>query len=427
MTIFLFIFFTLLLVTGLPIAFVLGMTSVIMLLFFSHTPLILIPEIMYNSLATFPLMAIPFFVIAAKFMVQGGTSKYLINAANSIVGSFSGGIAIVCVVSSMIFAAISGSSVATALSMGVIIIPAMMRLGYSRSFATGIVAASGTMGIMIPPSIALILYGIITDQSIPRLFLAGVLPGCLEGFLYIIWIIYYSKKKGYGGEERKSFGEMVKAVGKALPALSLPVIVLGGIYSGIVTVTEAAALAAVASIFISLVIYREIKPSQVIRLMGESMKSAGMIMFIIASAMVFGAWITQAGIPAQLVQLTQQYNLPWWAFLIVVNLLLLVLGMFLEVISIMLITLPIIYPVLGSLGIDPVHFAIVMTVNMEVALITPPVGLNLFVLSNVAKAPLSETIKGAAPFVILSLIELIIVTYWPSFSLFLPRLLMPGH
>jgi C4-dicarboxylate transporter DctM subunit len=423
-TTFLLVFFILLLLTGLPIFFVLGITSVVMLVLFSSTPLVMIPEIMFNSLATFPLMAIPFFVIAATFMVRGGTSKYLIQAADSLVGFLSGGIAIVCVLSSMIFAAICGSSVATALAMGVIIIPAMISLRYSRHFATGIVAASGTMGILIPPSIALILYGIITEESIPRLFLAGVLPGCLQGLLYISWIAFYSRKMGYGGQPRKSLKEIAAALGKALPAISLPFIVLGGIYSGIVTVTEAAALAAVVSLFVSLFIYREVKPRRVIYLFGESMKSAGMIMAIISTAMVFGTWITQAGIPARLVQMVGEYNLPWWGFLIIINIFLLILGMFLEVVSIMLITLPIIFPMLGPLGIDPVHFAVVMTVNMEIALITPPVGLNLFVLSNAAKAPLSEVIRGAAPFVALSLLELGIITYWPPFTLFLPRLIM---
>jgi C4-dicarboxylate transporter DctM subunit len=309
--------------------------------------------------------------------------------------------------------------------MGVIIIPAMMRIGYKRSFATGIVAASGTMGIMIPPSVALIIYGIVTEQSIPRLFLAGVLPGVLEGILYISWIAYYSKKMGYGGERRKSLKEIVWLVAKAVPAFSLPFIVLGGIYSGIVTVTEAAALAAVVSLFISMFIYREIKPLQVIPLIGESMKLAGMVLLIVSTAMVFGTWITQAGIPARLAAMVVNYNLPWWVFLIIVNFLLLALGMFLEVVSIMLITLPIIFPLLSPLGIDPIHFGIVMMVNMEVAFITPPVGLNLFVLSTASKAPLSEVIRGVFPFVLLSIIELAIITYWPAFSLYLPKLLMP--
>ncbi len=421
--IFLILFFFLL-VMGMPIAFVLGICSVIMIFFFSSTPLLLVPEYMFNSLASFPLMAIPFFVIAATFMTKGGTSKYLVNAANAIVGHFSGGLALVCVVASMFFAAICGSSVATALSMGVIIIPSMMALGYSRSFGAGLVAASGTMGIMIPPSIALILYGIIAEESIPRLFLAGIVPGVLEGVLYMIWIIYYSKRMGYRGETRKNPIEIKKAVFKALPALSLPVIVIGGIYSGIVTVTEAAALAAVVSIIISIFIYGEVKVTELISLTAESMKSAGMIMYIIATALIFGAWLTEAQIPAQIVAVVVEHNLPWWVFLIVVNILLLLLGMFLEVVSIILITLPIFLPLINALGIDPIHFAIIMTVNMEVALITPPVGLNLYVLSGVTGAPLAEIIKGVAPFVILSLIELALITYWPTLSLFLPNLLM---
>jgi len=419
------IIFGLLLVSGLPIAFVLGITSLVMLAFFSPTPILMIPEIMYNALASFPLMAIPFFVIAATFMVRGGTSKYLINAANSIFGQFSGGLAIVCVISSMIFAAICGSSVATALAMGVIVIPAMQERGYSRSFSSGIVAASGTMGIMIPPSIALILFGVMADESIPRLFIAGIIPGILQGVLYITWIVLYSKKSGYHGAAMQSGREIMFALVKALPAFSLPIIVIGGIYSGIVTVTEAAALAAVASIVISLFIYRECTYRDLVPLLAESMKSTGMIMFIISTAMVFGTWLTQAGIPAQLVDLVIRYDLPWWGFLLVVNVLLLLLGMFLEVVSIMLITLPIFLPLLSALGIDPIHFAIIMTINMEVALITPPVGLNLYVLSGVSSTPLSEIIKGAAPFVIISLIEVFIITFCPSVSLFLPNLLMP--
>ncbi len=420
-----FLVFGVLLCSGLPIAFVLGITALTMMWMYSPTPLVMVPEVMYNSLYSFSLMAIPFFVIAAQFMSRGGTSKYLIGAANCYVRHLSGGLAIVCVISCMIFAAICGSSVATALAMGVIIIPAMMAWGYPRSFATGVVAASGTMGIMIPPSVALILYGIIVEESIPRLFLAGVFPGLLEASLYIAWIYYYSRKKGFRGEKRATLKETLTATGKAIPALCMPVIVLGGIYSGIVTVTEAAALAAVAAIFISLFVYREVKISEVLSITGDGMKSAGMIMFIIATAIVFGNWITEAGIPARLVDLAREMNLSPILFLVFVNIMLLILGMFLEVVSIMLITLPIIAPVLVHLGIDLVHFGIIMTVNMEVALITPPVGLNLYVLSGVSRAPLSEVTRGAVPFVILGFIEIAIVTYWPQFCLFLPGLLMP--
>lgn len=424
MVIVFFVVFFLLLMSGIPIVFVLGLTSLVMLFFFSTTPLLMIPEIMYNSLASFPLMAIPFFVIAAEFMSKGGASRRLIDAANSVVGALPGGLAIVCVLTSMIFAAICGSSVATALSMGVIIIPAMMQRGYSQMFSVGLVAASGTMGILIPPSIPLILYGIIADESIPRLFMAGFLPGFLQGSLYIGWILYYSKKNRFRGSNPQTILEMLTAIGKALPALSLPVIVIGGIYSGFVTVTEAAALGAVAALTISLVIYKEFKFREVIMITGNSIKSAGMIMFIISTAIVFGTWLTQAGIPAAAVELLKEWNLQWWAFLLAVNVILLIMGMFLEVVSIMLITLPILLPMAQAFGIDLVHFAIIITVNMELALITPPVGLNLYVLSNVSQASLSTVCRGVTPFVLLSLIHLGLVTYWPPLTLILPRLLL---
>ena len=418
--------FATLLCLGLPIAFVLGITALVMISFYSPSPLGMVPEIMYNSLDTFPLMAIPFFVLAAQFMVRGGVTKYLIEATNCYIGHLRGGLAIVAVVACMIFAAICGSSVATALAIGVIIIPAMMKYGYPRSFAAGVVAASGTMGIMIPPSIALIIYGIIAEENIPRLFLAGFMPGLMEGAFYIVWIVYYCRRKGFGGGyPRATLAQTATATWKAIPAFSLPVIILGGIYSGFVTVTEAAALAAVVSLLISLLIYRAVNLREIIPISAESMKGAGMIMFIITTAIVFGNWMTEAGVPAKVVNLAKEYQLSAFTFLLFVNLILLVMGMFLEVVSILLITLPILMPIVHQLGIDPVHFGIVITVNMELALETPPVGLNLYVISGVAKCPLWETIKGTFPFTCLGLIQLAIITYWPAYTLFLPNLLMP--
>ncbi|MBW1999642.1 MAG: TRAP transporter large permease subunit [Deltaproteobacteria bacterium] len=425
MTLGFIIVFTVLLCSGLPVAFVLGITSLVMMAFSSSTSLLMVPEVMYNAIDSFTLIAVPFFVIAAQFMLKGGTSKYLVEAANCYVRHFWGGLATVSVIGCMIFAAICGSSTATAMAMGIIVIPAMLKEGYPRHFATGVVAASGTMGIMIPPSIALILYGIITERSIPKLFLAGVMPGLLEAALYIGWINWYSRKTGLRGSERATGRETLMATVKAIPALSLPVIVLGGIYSGIVTVTEAAALAAVASIIISLLVYRGVKPRDILPITGEAMMTAGMIMFIITTAVLFGHWITEARIPADLVGFASGMNLSPVLFLLFVNVLLLFLGTFLEVVSIMLITLPILIPVLEHLGIDLIHFGIVMTVNMEVACITPPVGLNLFVLSGATRTPLSEVVRGTFPFVILGFIEIAIVTYVPQFVLFLPNLVMP--
>lgn len=416
--------FFILLVSGLPIAFVLGVTTLIMLLLFSQTPLIMIPDVMYSSLNSFTLIAIPFFVIGAQFMVKGGTSKYLINAANCYVRHLWGGLAIVAVLGCMLFGAICGSSTATALAMGIFMIPEMTKRGYSRHFAAGLIAAAGTMGAIIPPSLGLLLYGILASESIPRLFLAGVMPGILEGALYIAWICVYSRKKGYRGGERATGKETLDATLKALPALSLPVIVLGGIYSGIVTVTEAAALASVAALAISLFIYREVKLKEIISIAGEAMMSAGMIMFIMSTALLFGHWITEAGIPLRLVAFVSDMNLSPFLLLLFVNILFLILGCFLDAVSITLITVPILLPVVQHLGIDLVHFGIILTVNMELGAITPPVGLNLFVLAGATRAPLSEVIRGAFPFMFLDLIQLAIITYIPQFVLFLPNLLM---
>ncbi len=304
----LFLIFLGLLCLGLPIAFVLGVTAFIMIAFFSPAPLQMVPEVMYNALDTFPLMAIPFFVIAAQFMVQGGTSRYLINAANCWVRHWWGGLAMVTVISCMIFGALCGSSVATALAIGVIVVPAMIEHGYPRPFALGVVSASGTIAIMIPPSIAMIIYGIMADESIPRLFMAGFLPGIMQGIFYMIWIRFDAKRKNIGGSPKASWDETFRTTYKAIPALCMPIIILGGIYSGFVTVTEAAALGAVAAIFISLFVYREVRPRQVISLTGDAMKSAGMIMFIICTAITIGNWLTEAGLPAKLVQSRQGHE-----------------------------------------------------------------------------------------------------------------------
>jgi C4-dicarboxylate transporter DctM subunit len=417
--------FAILLCLGLPIAFVLGVTALVMIAFYSPAPVFMVPEVMYNSLDTFPLMAIPFFVIAAQFMVQGGTSRYLINAANCFVRHWWGGLAMVTVVSCMIFGALCGSSVATALAIGVIVVPAMLQHGYPRPFALGVICAAGTIAIMIPPSIAMIIYGILADESIPRLFMAGFLPGIMQGTFYMIWIRYDAKRKNIGGAPKADWRETLQAAFKAIPAFSLPVIILGGIYSGFTTVTEAAALGAAAAIIISLFIYREVKPRQLIPVAADAMKSAGMIMFIISTAITIGNWLTEAGLPARLVQIAKDMHLTAFWFLLAVNIALLILGCLLEVVSIMLITLPIILPVIRALGIDLIHFGIVMTLNMEIALITPPVGLNLYVISGVGKASLAETIKGVAPYIWITIIQLALITYWPAYTLFLPNLVMP--
>lgn len=420
----LLLIFAFLLFSGLPIFLTFGITALVMLTFFSPIPVLMVPEVMYNSLGGFTLLAIPFFTLTAQFMLKGGSSRYLINLANCLVGHWWGGLAIVCVISGMFFGAICGSSVASAIALAVILVTAMTNGGYPSSFAAGVVAASGTLAIMIPPSITMVLYGILTDQSIPRLFFGGVIPGIIQGTLYILWIYFFSKRHGYKGTQEATGKETMAVALKAVPALTLPVIIMGGIYTGFVTVTEASALAAGAAMILAVFIYREVKLREVLPVFAEGLKSAGMIMIIIATAMVFGQWITHAGIPADLVSFVRDIQLPAWAFLIFVTIMLTILGMFLEVASILFITIPILFPMVQELGIDPIHFGIFIVANMELALITPPVGLNLYVLSGTSEVPLNEVIKGSFPFMIIGLVLIFMLAYIPQLVLFLPNLLM---
>jgi C4-dicarboxylate transporter, DctM subunit len=337
-------------------------------------------------------------------------------------GGIRGSLGLVTVVACTMFAAICGSSVATALAMGTILLPAMIEKGYPRSFALGVIGASGTIGIVIPPSLALILYGIVAEQSVPRLFLAGILPGLLQASVFFAWVWYDARRRGFPTEPALPIGERLAVTVRALPALAVPVIVLVGIYGGIVTVTEAAALAAAVALVISLVFYRGFRWTQTLTVIADALRSAGTIMLIVATALAFGHWMTESGVPAQLVTWVLAHNLPTWLFLLSINVLLLVLGCFLEVVAALLLVIPILAPALQPLGVDPVHFSIIFTHNMEIALIHPPVGLNLYVLSTISDAPIGEVIRGILPFLILLLIVLGIITYVPALTMWLPGL-----
>lgn len=413
--------FFVLLGMGLPIWLVLGVSAGTMFAV-EGQPLVGIAQKMLDELNSTTLLAVPFFVMAASFMQRGGIAKALVDVAAAWVGNVRGGLGVVCVAACAMFAAICGSSVATALAMGTILIPAMIERKYDRPFALGVTAASGTLGILIPPSLPLILYAIIADESVPRLFLAGVVPGLMQATLFILYVLWYGRKKNLAREPRRSREEFWRVNVNAIPALSLPVIIAVGIYGGWVTTTETAALAAAVAMLISLFYYKGFKPSETLTVVGESIKNAGTIMIIIATALAFGHWITESGIPASLVQFIRDNGFTAWQFLLAINIMLIILGMFLEVASILLIAMPIIIPVLKPLGIDPVHFAIVVTVNMELALITAPVGLNLYVLATVSKTPLAIVIRGVNPFLVLMLALLAVVTYMPDLSLWLPRL-----
>lgn len=417
---FLLLFFGLL-AAGMPIFLVLGLSAGV-LFAFSDQPLVSIAQKIADELNSSTLMALPLFVMAAAFMRHGGVAKALVDVAVAWFGRLRGALGLVTVVSCTLFAAICGSSVATALAMGTILVPAMLERGYPRSFALGVVGASGTIGIVIPPSLSLILYGLIAEQSVPRLFLAGILPGILQAAAFFAWVLYYAYKKQLPREPAVPAGEIVRTTLYALPALCVPIIVMVGIYGGIMTVTESAAVSAITALLVSLVVYRGFRVTQTLEVVADAIKSAATIMIIVATALAFGHWMTDSGIPAKLVQFTLDHHLHPWQFLLAINVLLLLLGCFLEVAATLLVVMPILAPALKPLGVDPVHFAIVFTHNMEIALVHPPVGLNLYVLSSISRAPVWEVVRGIWPFLVLLLVVLAIITYVPELSLWLPNL-----
>ena len=417
---FLVMFFGLL-AAGMPIFLVLG-TSAAILYFVSGQPMIGLAQNMIDQLNSTTLMALPLFVMAAAFMRRGGVAQALVDLSTAWLGGIKGSLGLVAVVSCALFAAISGSSVATALAMGTILLPAMIERGYPRGFALGVIGASGTIGVVIPPSLALILYGIVTEQSVPRLFLAGILPGLLQAGSFFLWVLYYARRKNFPREPAMSMRTRLRVTARALPAMAVPFVVLMGIYGGFMTITESAALAAVTALVVSLVVYRGFPWTRTLAVIAEALRSAAVIMLIIATALVFGHWMTGSGIPARLVEFAAHQGLATWEFLLAMNVLLLIIGCFLEVVSTLLLVMPILTPVLLPLGVDPVHFGIIFTHNMEVGLVHPPVGLNLYVLSTISDAPVGEVIRGILPFLILLLIVLGIITYVPELTLWLPRL-----
>jgi C4-dicarboxylate transporter DctM subunit len=416
---FLALFFGLL-ALGMPIFLVLGACAAVLYIV-SGEPLIGAAQVIIDNLNSSTLMSLPLFVMAAAFMRHGGVAKALVDVSVAWLGGIRGSLGLVAVVACTLFAAICGSSVATALAMGTILLPAMIEKGYPRSFALGVIGASGTIGIVIPPSLALILYGIVAEQSVPRLFLAGILPGLLQASAFFLWVWYDARRRNFPIEPALPFQDRIVITFRALPALLVPVTVLVGIYGGIVTVTEAAALAAVAALLVSLIFYKGFRWTETLSVIADALRSAGTIMLIVATALAFGHWMTESGVPAQLVTWTLAHNLATWQFLLAINILLLVLGCFLEVVAALLLVIPILAPALKPLGVDPVHFSIIFTHNMEIALIHPPVGLNLYVLATISEAPVGEVIRGILPFLILLLIVLGIITYVPALTMWLPQ------
>ncbi|MFD2211571.1 TRAP transporter large permease [Virgibacillus halophilus] len=417
----LFGLFLLLIILRVPIAVALAISTIIVFLLTGDFDLSTVPQTMFTALDSTTLIAIPGFVFAGTIMARGGIAKYLISAMKAWVGHVSGGLSVVTVLACAFFAAISGSSPATAAAIGSIMIPSMVEAGYNKRYAMGLVAASGSLGILIPPSIPLIVYGVVSSQSIGRLFMAGLIPGIFLTAILIFYAIIYARVKGYGRLEKASWKHRWMTLRKAVWGGILPILILGSIYSGAATPTESSIIASAYAIVVSLFVYKETSLKLWHKIFRETIGVTAMIMLIIASAMLFSLYLTQEQIPQQLA--TAMLSMPSLnvvLFFVLTAVLFLVLGTFLESSSIILITLPLLMPIMLSLDVNPIHFAVVMIVNMEIAQVTPPVGLNLFVISGITKEKLGTVFYGAVPFTIVMALCMIIIMIWPGLALWLP-------
>jgi C4-dicarboxylate transporter, DctM subunit len=418
-----FVLLVALLLTGMPISIALGMSVLTFLYVFSTIPVEIVSQRLFTGLDQFAIMAIPFFILAGALLTSGGVAARIVNFATTLVGAMRGGLALSAVLSCAFFAALSGSSPATVVAIGSIMIPAMVKQGYPKKFGVGVIATSGGLGILIPPSIVMIIYAVSTNTSVGQLFIAGIVPGVLMAFtlMLVTWLV--AKKHNYPTLPQASLREIWKAFRDSIWGLFIVVIVIGGIYGGIFTPTEAAAVSAVYAFVVAVFIYGDLKLKDVPKVLLESANMSAMLLYIITNAILFSFLLTSESIPQQLAQWIVDQGLTPWMFLLFVNVLLFFAGDFMEPSSIILILAPIFLPVAMKLGIDPVHLGIVMTINMELGMITPPVGLNLYVASGLARMGLTEVTVAAAPWILVVTAILLLVTYVPQIALWLPHLM----
>jgi tripartite ATP-independent transporter DctM subunit len=410
---------------SISIAVSIGGSAVLGLAIFDNSKLIMAPKELFSALDKFPLAAIPFFILAGNLMETGGISRRLVGFAKSLVGGVQGGLPMTCVLTCMIFAAVSGSSVATTFAIGSILIPALIKHGYPVGYAAALQATSAELGVIIPPSIPMILFGVAAEVSIGELFIAGILPGLLIGAALMLFVHLWCRFKGLGkhdGDGRLTVG---RATVEAAWALLMPVIILGGIYGGIFTPTEASVVAVFYALLVGFVIHRELKLSDLLAVFRKSLLSSAVIMFIIANAGLFAFLITRAGIPEAIgLALKDSLQSPVW-FLLGVNAALFVIGMFIETSAAIIVLAPILVPVAVFFGIDPVHFGMIMIVNLALGMITPPFGVNLFAACTVARISLDRIVPHLLPFVLVILGCLAVITYVPSISLALRDAVYP--
>ncbi|TCT22161.1 TRAP transporter large permease [Thiobaca trueperi] len=414
---------TLLMLTGMPISIALGLTVLTFLFTMTQVPLESVALKLFTGIEKFEIMAIPFFILAGNFLTHGGVARRMIAFASAMVGHWYGGLGLAGVAACALFAAVSGSSPATVVAIGSILLPAMLKAGFPRKFGAGIVTTSGALGILIPPSIVMVMYAVATNTSVGAMFMAGVIPGIgLAAVLGgVTW--WRARKFGYPRMPKASFGERWRTFRESIWGLMLIVIVMGGIYAGLFTPTEAAAMSAVYAFIVAVFIYKDMQLKDVPRVLLNSANMSAMLLYIITNAVMFSFILTNENIPQTLADWMLAQGLGPIGFLLAVNVLLLAAGNFMEPTSIVLIFAPILFPVAMALGIDPVHFGIVMVVNMEIGMCHPPVGLNLYVASGITKMGITELTVAVWPWLLAMLCFLMLVTYWPTMSIWLPTYL----
>lgn len=423
---FLFISLFGLMLIGVPVAVSLGASTVLTMLLFTDLDVAAMPQLIFDGINKFALMAIPMFILAGNLLSKGGSARRIIDFAKSMVGHLPGGLPMSAIFACVIFAAVSGSSPATVVAIGSIMFVAIKEAGYPKEYAVGGITTAGSLGILIPPSVVMIVYGVTAEVSIAQLFMAGVVPGLMLGGMMIAQTYIGAKRLGFKATTPEPWSERIKKFFRAFWALLIVVVVIGGIYGGIFTPTEAAAASAIYALIISLFVYKDIKFKDLWDICLESAITTAMIFFIIANAVVFAYLLTSENIPQTIADSILAANIGKIGFLIIVNILLFIMGQFMEPSSVVMIMVPLLLPIATALGVDPVHFGILLIVNMEIGMITPPVGLNLFVASGLTGMNLKDVIVACLPWTLTLFIGLVLVTYIPEISLWLPRLMYGG-
>ncbi|MDR2529883.1 MAG: TRAP transporter large permease [Synergistaceae bacterium] len=422
MTLVLFVSLVTLFALSVPIAIAIGASTFIALLFASSIPPVVLAQKMFTAMDSFPLMAVPFFILAGALMEGGGISRRLIHLANTFVGHFAGGLAFVAIVASMFFGAISGAAAACVAAIGSVIIPEMTARGYGRPYTAAVQATAGTLGVMIPPSIPMIIYCVMTNVSVGALFMGGFVPGVLVGasLMFVAW--YIARRQGYKGERRFTWAERVRALKDAFWALLMPLIILGGIYGGVFTPTEAAVVAVVYGLFVGFFVYKELRLSRMRAVLVNTAVSTATILFIIATSSAFSWVITSQRIPQMVAKGMLSLSSSRVAVLLMINVLLLFIGTFMETVASIIILTPVLLPVLNTLGVDLLHFGVVIVVNLAIGMVTPPLGVCLFVSCGISKISLEDISRAAFPFIGVMILDVLILTYLPVLSYGLPKL-----